>query len=123
MTKELVWYSETAQVDPSLLKALQMILQRWLLFEHGTKLVELKPTSIIYAARCDLLAKDKNDSKIPYAFHKQHVGKAKNVRQLLELALKDRKRGVKSREYNTRLIYRNEELLQRALKIESEKNH
>jgi hypothetical protein len=91
-----------------------------LLLDHGTKLVELKPANIVQAAEADLKRVEINTERSigtyeTYAFHRNHVRKAESVIELIRFALQDRERGLISSKYNTRLIYRDAELLQRAL--------
>jgi hypothetical protein len=87
---------------------------------HGTKLHQLKPGSIVTAAKADLkLARKKREGDanpfLPYSFHRRHVGKAFDAIDLLQLALKERDRGIASSKRVTRAIYGDEELLRDAL--------
>jgi hypothetical protein len=90
-----------------------------LLDEHGTSLHELKPISIIDAAKADLRRRQGNrgTGREHYAFHRLHVRKASDPAELLAVALRDRQRGLTSGKRWTRLIYGDEPLLQRALEL------
>src|SRR5216684_5512043 len=102
-----------------------------ILDEHGTQLMELKPSSILAAAEEDLRRRARNkiayqdrENEVTtvgyeqYAFLCCHVHRAKNVQQLLRLAIFDarseEKAGQRSSKRMTRLIYRWERLLQEA---------
>lgn len=89
---------------------------------HGTKLFELKPANLVQAARADRRKVERNtdgSSKtyLPYAFHRAHVRRSDNERDLIGRALADRDRGLGSGKANTRMIYGDEELLRRALEL------
>lgn len=95
-----------------------------LLDDHGTKLHELKPAAIVWAAEADLRRRTRNrtataDSMVGAgehcAFHRYHVRKAEHVTDLLAVALRDRQRGLESGKRWTRLIYRDEALLEQAI--------
>lgn len=97
---------------------------------HGTKLMELKPSSIWQAAMADLKRRERNKNVVGdyerYAFHRDHVERAETANDLIRAAIKDIEdaeaaevpviaKGRKSGKANTRLIYSNVELLKAAL--------
>lgn len=89
-----------------------------LLAEHGTKAFALPPSAVIYAAREDLARRDKaqhNAFKKGYLFAWDHVRRAKNVRDLIERAIAEPSAGSGSADLNTRMIYRDLDLLRAAL--------
>jgi hypothetical protein len=93
-----------------------------LLEHHGTKLVTLKPDSIVAAARADLnKAVRKREGRLdrfePYAFHRVHVRAADYADELITLAIKGRELGLASGKAMTRLLYGDEELLYAALAV------
>lgn len=89
-----------------------------LLEEHGTELMILKPSSIWSAAMSDL-AKREHNSKADitelkhYAFHRDHVKKAQTANDVIRAAIAQIGKGQASG--NTRLLYRDPELLKAAL--------
>lgn len=92
---------------------------RELLAEHGTRLMVLKPSSLVQAAHADLARKRRN--KTPgishyehYAFHRTHVKRAQTVAELLALASAQPGLGACSTKINTRLIYSDVSLLEQA---------
>lgn len=93
------------------------------LTDHGTKAQALRPSTVIHAARADLLLKarkkrDRSDEKLQaqhYTFHRRHVARSEDPKQLLARALRDRKSGEASGKCTTRIIYGDEELLGAAL--------
>jgi len=96
--------------------------ERDMLLQHGTKAFVLKPSAILGAATNDLKIKrlkaaGYEEGNRPYAFHRDHVKKAKTVRELLDLALDDPDRGVESAKYNTRMIYSDLDLLRGAREL------
>ena len=71
--------------------------------QHGTKLMALKPASIVAAARADLARREDNRGTVHkppgrehYAFHRLHVRKAVTANDLLAVAQRDRSRGLTS---------------------------
>ena len=87
---------------------------------HGTKLMQLAPSSVLHAAERDLKlrnTRDETNQSAPYAFHRLHVRKAERALDLLRLALADRERGVASGKRDTRVIYEDELVLLAALKL------
>lgn len=110
---------------------------RDLLEKHGTKTFTLPAGAIIGAAQADLMLRDrKRGQRIThkmgetvelqiqaqhYAFHRRHVSRAKDAQQLIAIAIKQRKIGLKSGKKNTRLIYRDAKLLKSALKAAGER--
>jgi hypothetical protein len=93
-----------------------------LLDEHGTRLCDLKAPNLIQAAASDLKRKQRKAEGAerraePYAFHRLHVRKAKEPRELIALAAAEPERGQASGKRNTRLIYAARELLARALDL------
>ena len=100
---------------------------RNMLAEHGTRLMELKPSSLLHAAQADLRRRARNsdkgfggDSYEHFAFHRKHVRKAVDVRDLLVRALMEPGLGQASGKYNTRLIYSSGETLLRAIHLAGE---
>lgn len=88
--------------------------------------MSLKPRNLIQAAKADLARRERNvlrhegrlSSDVEhYAFHAAHVRRAKNIGQLLEMALKRPGVALKSNKKNTRLIYGDPGLLTDALMI------
>jgi hypothetical protein len=96
------------------------VRQQHLLDRHGTVLCTLKPANVIQAAAADLRLRTRKgeqraDPFAPYSFHRRHVGKAGNVRELIDLAARERERGLASGKRSTRLLYGAAELLRAAL--------
>lgn len=92
--------------------------------------VGLTPNSVLMAARADLKRHLRNlDVRLrqhrlgglfeEYAFHRDHVRRARDAEELLALALKDRDRGTGCGKRWTRIIYADEDLLWAALSIAS----
>lgn len=105
---------------------------RDVLADHGTELMRIKPASILQAARADLKRRTRNsqignaragntmtDAYEPYAFHRLHVRRAVDERDLLLKAVMDAAPGLQSDKRNTRLLYGNASLLLAALDIAS----
>lgn len=96
---------------------------------HGTKLMELKPSSIVHAAETDLQKRERNvkyDGCAPgavYTFHRRHVRAAKSVHDLLRRALKNVAIGRSSAKKSTRIIYRDAKLLEAALNLVPEESN
>lgn len=94
-----------------------------LLEDHGTKLMELKPSSIWTAAMADMDRKARNAKPSrglgdyeQYAFHRRHVMKAISANDLIRAAIKGISLGQASGKKATRLIYADVEILKRALR-------
>ncbi len=96
----------------------------------------LQPQNILQAAQADFARSKRNQRRAelivagyvqdgdmgyePYAFHRRHVRKATNTRELMVLALMEPQLVLgekKSAKYNTRLIYSNAQLLLGAIKL------
>jgi hypothetical protein len=84
----------------------------------------LKPQNIVQAAEADLARRNHNareaeladPSYEPYAFHRLHVRRAGDARELLILALMDSGMAAKTAKSNTRLIYGDAGLLLSAIR-------
>ena len=88
---------------------------------HGTKLMQLKPSSVLQTAENDLRLRDRRkedkEERSYYAFHRVHVRKAERALDLIRLAIGDLERGRASGKRNTRIIYEDEAVLIEALKL------
>jgi len=103
---------------------------RNMLAEHGTKLMELKPSSLLRAAQADLRRRERNTEEAraafgaasyeQFAFHRSHVRKATDPQDLLIRALMEPGLGLSSGKYNTRLIYSSGETLLKAIHLAGE---
>lgn len=99
--------------------------------EHGTKLMQLKP-SMIWRCAMDDLGRLKHNravaasAKVPpnfqqegefkqYAFHRSHVIKAETANDILRAAIAEPGKGQASGKRDTRLLYSDLELLKAAL--------
>lgn len=91
--------------------------------EHGTKLMQLKPSMIWRCAMDDLERLKHNrlektliegDFK-HYAFHRRHVLKAESANDILRAAIGEPGLGLASGKRDTRLLYSDVELLKAAL--------
>jgi hypothetical protein len=99
--------------------------EREMLAEHGTQLVELKPSTVLQAAWEDVRrhARNKEAASLgdcsfeQFAFHRRHVRKAVDALDLLVRAYIEPGIGLSSAKYNTRLLYSNERLLQDAIDL------
>jgi len=83
---------------------------------HGTRLNQLKPSSIVAAALSDLALKvrkkmERADDFAPYAFHRRHVQKAEGAAELISIAIHGLKTGQASGKRSKRLLYAKKELL------------
>jgi predicted metallo-beta-lactamase superfamily hydrolase len=92
-----------------------------ILENHGTKLIDLKPSSLWAAAEADLERKKHNaEADIAtvkhYAFHRDHVKKAVTPNDIIRAALKEPGKGLYSSKYATRIIYSDPEILRAALR-------
>lgn len=88
--------------------------------EHGTKLMQLKPSMIWRCAMDDLdrRAHNKNTDATgmkQYAFHRKHVAKATTANDILRAAIAQPGLGQASTKKDTRLLYSDVELLRAAL--------
>jgi hypothetical protein len=105
-----------------------MTSDKRILENHGTQLMELKPSSIWAAAENDLESRRhnigiKSDGTIgwegtyrQYAFHRDHVLKSETPNDIIRHALAQPGKGQASGKYTTRLIYSNLETLRAALR-------
>jgi len=90
---------------------------------NGTLLNELKPSSILAAAEADVRRYRDNvsiDGNEPYAFHRVHVRRGMRhdhgaARDIIAAALVDIERGRQSGKRLTRELYRDVELLKKAI--------
>ena len=102
--------------------------ERNMLAEHGTPLMELKPSTVLQAAAEDIKRHTRNQhaamlgelSFEHFAFHRKHVRKAVDARDLLIRALMEPGIGLSSAKYNTRLLYGNGALLKAAIELTRE---
>lgn len=88
--------------------------------EHGTKLMQLKPSMVWRCAQDDLARKQHNRTADiatikHYAFHRKHVMKAETPNDILRAAIAEPGRGMASSKRDTRLLYSDVELLKAAL--------
>jgi len=88
--------------------------------QHGTKLMQLKPSMIWRCAMDDLARRVRNtDPKSVeyehYAFHRKHVAKASTANDILRAAIAEPGLGQASGKRDTRLLYADVELLKAAL--------
>lgn len=91
--------------------------------QHGTKLMQLKPSMIWNVAMTDLekRAKNQHDGGAPvqyaqYAFHRRHVIKASTANDIIRAAIEEPGLGLASGKKDTRLLYSDVDLLRAALK-------
>ena len=99
--------------------------EREMLAEYGTKLMELKPSTVLQAAREDVRRHARNKkaalsgdcSYEQFAFHRKHVRKATDALDLLVRAYVEPGVGQASAKYNTRLLYSDAALLQTAIDL------
>lgn len=87
--------------------------------QHGTKLMQLKPSAIWSAAMQDLKRRASNLENPPpyqqYAFHRRHVLKANTANDIIRAAIEQPGLGQASGKKDTRMIYSDVELLRKAL--------
>ena len=84
----------------------------------------LKPQNIVQAASADFARRSRNSVQAEYsdpsyehyAFHRGHVRRARDVKQLLVLALMDPLPGLASAKGNTKMIYGDTMLLLAAVR-------
>lgn len=87
---------------------------------HGTKLMQLKPSMIWRCAMDDMdrRAHNKNTDVAgmkQYAFHRKHVAKANTANDIIRAAIAQPGLGQSSSKKDTRLLYSDVELLKAAL--------
>src|SRR5262245_23453659 len=90
------------------------------LAEHGTHAFQLQPSSILHAAATDLKTRDrakKNAAGRRYLFVWAHVKEARSPHDLIRRALESPGLGAGHPDQNTRMIYRDQELLRAALTL------
>ena len=104
-------------------------IERRNLLERGTKAIELKPSSIVAAAKEDIKRCGRNATEgreagheyWHYAFHRRHVHRALKAgggpKEIITIALGDLERGRTSGKHWTRVIYKDEALLRQALEV------
>lgn len=93
------------------------------LAEHGTPTFALKPSSIIHAAANDLRIRDKakkNAAGRRYLFAWEHVRAATSPTDLIQRALLNPSVGAGSPDLNTRMVYRDLDVLRAALALGQE---
>lgn len=98
---------------------------RSMLAEHGTQLMQLKPGSIVHTAYADLARRARNSERGEaleggyerYAFHRKHVRRAIDARDLISRALAEIGLGQASSKLDTRLIYADAQLLRAAFEV------
>ena len=88
--------------------------------EHGTKLMQLKPSMIWKCAMDDLERRQHNSNAgiadiKHYAFHRRHVLKAETANDILRAAIENPGLGLASGKRDTRLLYSDVELLKASL--------
>jgi hypothetical protein len=99
--------------------------ERVMLADHGTKLMELKPSMVVQAAEEDIRRHKRNKEAAqwtgePYehfAFHRKHVRKAVDALDLLVRAYVEPGVGQASAKYNTVLLYSDDQLLMAAIDL------
>lgn len=99
---------------------------REMLAQHGTRLMQLKPSSIVAAAAEDLRRCARNCAPRVegysrdiehYAFHRDHVRGAETPRGIIAAALAEPGKGIGSGKAATRLLYDDVGLLAAALDL------
>lgn len=91
-----------------------------ILVDHGTAAFSLKPSAVIAAAVHDLQVKARSKRGAAgrrYAFAWEHVSAASTPASLLALAIEHPSEGVGSPDANTRMLYRDLDLLRSALAL------
>lgn len=95
-----------------------------MLADHGTKLMELKPSMVVQAAEEDIRRHRRNKQEAEFggpfehfAFHRKHVRKAVDALDLLVRAYVEPGVGQASAKYNTVLLYSDERLLMAAIDL------
>lgn len=89
--------------------------------QHGTKLMQLKPSMIWRCAMDDLERRVRNTMGSEsteyehYAFHRRHVIKAATANDIIRAAIEEPGLGQASGKRDTRLLYSDIELLKAAL--------
>lgn len=91
--------------------------------------MSLRPINILQAAEADLMRRIRNKGQYlqgmsrprekfePYAFHREHVRRAKTIEQLLVIALMQPAAGLRSKKRNTKMLYGDGALLVQALRL------
>lgn len=85
--------------------------------------MSLLPQNVLQAAEADLMRRIRNKASARqgtfelYAFHREHVRKARTIRQLLVTALMQPRLGLRSKKRNTKLLYSDGALLVAALRL------
>ncbi len=85
--------------------------------------MSLLPQNVLQAAEADLKRGIRSKSRWqrasckPYTFHREHVRRAKTIKQLLVTALMQPQAGLSSKKRNTKLLYGDGVLLVRALRL------
>ena len=85
--------------------------------------MSLLPQNVLQAAEADLMRRIRNKASAPrrtfepYAFQREHVRRAKTIRQLLVAALMQPQPGLSSKKRNTRMLYGDGGLLVKALRL------
>jgi hypothetical protein len=87
---------------------------------HGTKLMQLKPASIVQAAHADLKLRDakkekKADPELQYSFARKHVQRAVSVGHLVALAYFDPGAANSTDKRSTYIVYQDRSLLKQTL--------
>lgn len=84
--------------------------------------MSLLPQNVLQAAEADLMRRIRNKANAQrgtfevYAFHREHVRRAKTIEQLLVAALMQPAAGLRSKKRNTKLLYGDSALLVAALR-------
>lgn len=89
--------------------------------------MSLRPINILQAAEADLMRRIRNKGSMQrgrmrrpfelYAFHRDHVRKARGVCDLLVTALMQPAVGLRSKKRNTKMLYGDGELLVKTLRL------
>src|SRR5882762_178153 len=85
--------------------------------------MSLLPQTVLQAAEADLMRRIRNRAYARlnkfelYAFHREHVRKAKTIRHLLVIALMQPQPGLHSKKRDTKLLYGDGALLVAALRL------
>jgi hypothetical protein len=85
--------------------------------------MSLLPQKVLQAAEADLMRRIRNKACAQrgtfelYAFHREHIRKAKTIRQLVVTALMQPELGMRSKKRNTRMLYGDGALLVKALRM------
>lgn len=91
--------------------------------------MSLLPQNVLQAAEADLMRRIRNKGQARqamsrprekfehYAFHREHVRRAKSIQQLVCAALMQPQPGLRSKKRNTRMLYGDAGLLVKALRL------